>query len=78
MYEIFRKEEMFKLLSGYKVLHMKRHIYNIFIYSLYARLFFYTKNLLFIEEHYMFRHISAIIRCYHFSILTLNILKSYA
>jgi hypothetical protein len=35
------------------------------------------KNLCFIEEHYMFRHISAIIRCCQFSISRPNILKSY-
>jgi hypothetical protein len=46
---------------------------NIFIYSLYATLF-YIKNLCFIKEHYMFRHISTIIRCCQFSILTLSIL----
>jgi hypothetical protein len=50
--------------------------FNIFIYSLYETLF--VQRICFIEEHYMFRHISAIIRCWQFSILTLNILKSYA
>jgi hypothetical protein len=45
----------------------RRFRVNIFINSLYATLF-YTKNLCFIEEHYMLRHISAIIRCYQFSI----------
>jgi hypothetical protein len=47
---------------------------NIFINSLYAT-FFYTKNLCFIEEHCMFRHISAIIRCYQFSIYNAKHIK---
>jgi hypothetical protein len=52
-------------------------IITIYLFTVCMQLL-YTKNLCFIEEHYMFRHISAIIRWCQFSILTLNILKSYA